>query len=132
MAGYCLDTSIVVDIFRGDVSITRKVDKIRESNDIYLSCITVCELFKGAYLHSDSKEKSLEVKDFISYFEIIGFDEASCEAFGMIFKNLKKKGKMIPEFDIMIAAIAKACDLILITKDKRHFENTGVKVEVWN
>jgi len=38
---------------------------------------------------------------------------------------------MIPESDLMIASIAKNNSLILVTRDKKHFDNLGIKVEQW-
>ena len=47
-----------------------------------------------------------------------------------MYYSLKKKGSLSNDFDLIIAAIVKANDLTLVTRDK-HFENLGVKVEVW-
>ena len=128
---YCLDTSIVVDLFRGNTFVSKKLDKIRALYDVYISYITVCELFKGAFLHLKAKEKIEQVNDFLSYFEIIDFDIPSCKEFGRLFKKLKDSGTLIPEFDLLIVALAKANNLILITKDKKHFKDAGIKLEEW-
>jgi tRNA(fMet)-specific endonuclease VapC len=45
----------------------------------------------------------------------------------------KKKGRLIPDFDLMIAATAKVHGLILATLNYRHFcEIDGVAVEDWS
>lgn len=128
---YLIDTSIIVDIFRGNRELTEKLDKLIRIDEIYLNYIVVSELFKGAFLHSKPKEKINQVKDFIGNFEMIDFNIESCEEFGKIYSFLKNSGELIPEFDIMLASIAKASDLTLVTKDKKHFQDIGIKVEQW-
>ena len=38
---------------------------------------------------------------------------------------------MTEESDLMIASIAKANGLVLVTRNKKHFENIDIKIEVW-
>ena len=48
------------------------------------------------------------------------------------YLKLKNTGKLIKDFDLMIAAICKANDLVLITTDRKHFQQIPhLKVEVW-
>lgn len=128
---YCLDTSIIINFLRGDNFIIGKVKELTEIGDIYITPITLCELFKGIYLSSKSKQE-LEILDsFISSVFLLDFDKESCKEFGKEHAILKKIGKVTNEFDLMIACIAKKNNLILVTQDKKHFKDMGVKVEVW-
>ena len=129
---YCLDTNIVIDILRGDKKLGDKIERLlAEGFEIFLTPITLCELYRGAYGHVNYKKKILEVNSFILNFEILEFDAASCEEFGKTYKELEKKGKLIGEFDLMIASIVKSKRLVIVTRDKKDFENTGVRIEVW-
>ena len=128
---YCLDTNILVDILRGDNELAIKVNKELNNFNVYITSITLCELFRGAFAHSDSHKKILEVKNFVSNFELLGLDEDSCEEFGRMFFELKKSGKTAKEFDVIIASIVKSNDLVFVTRDKKHFEKVGIKVESW-
>lgn len=128
---YCFDTNIVVDIFRGDENLRLKLKKIIESSiEIFITPVTLCELYKGAYLHHNPIEKVKEVDDFISSFDILDFTSEAAKYFGKEYARLSKNGNVKKEFDLMIAAIAKAHGLILITRDK-DFQNIDVKLEVW-
>lgn len=129
---YCIDSNIAIDIFRGDKILAKKLDAAMNSDrPICLTHITACELFKGAFLHFNFEKKLEEVNEFVSSFDAINLSLESCKEFGRMYKKLKEAGRLIPEFDIMIAAIVKSKNLILITRDKTHFENTGIKVEEW-
>jgi tRNA(fMet)-specific endonuclease VapC len=129
---YCLDTNIVVDLFRGDNLLNEKITDLgEESVDIFITPISLCELYKGAYLYHNPSKPLSDITSFISAYHLLDFDISSCEEFGKIYASLAKNGKMIPEADLIIASIVKVNDLILVTRDKKHFQDTGVKVEEW-
>lgn len=129
---YCLDTNVVVDIFRGDKNLKLKLEKIKDAFNISITFITLCELYKGAYLYYKPEDKVNDVTNFIAFYGVIDFDVESCKEFGKLYAELQNDGKMIPEIDLMIASIAKVNEAILITRDKKHFEKIkGLKIEVW-
>lgn len=131
MVKYCLDTNILIDYLRGDELVIKKLKSLILTGNVFITPITLCELYQGAYSHSNSERKVFHVGILASGFDILDFDEEPCKEFGRIYAKLKKKGNPIPEFDLMIASIVKVNDLTLVTRDKKHFENTGVEVEVW-
>jgi len=127
---YCLDTNIVIDIFRGDEKLKDRINNIRESENIFISFVTLCELYKGAFSFFKPEEKIKDIDNFIANFQIIEIDKKACKEYGKIYSELKKKGSLFNDFDLIIASIVKVNDLILVTHD-RHFENIGIKIEVW-
>ena len=129
---YCLDTNIFVDILRGDLKLIEKIeDLLNAGTPLFLSPISLCELCRGAYGHANAKEKLMQLNNLVSYFEILEFDVSTCHEFGRMHTLLKRSGKTASEFDLLIAVSAKVHDLILITRDNKGFEHTGVKLEVW-
>lgn len=128
---YCIDSSILIEIFRGDKKLAERLNKLIASDEeLYVAPITAMELFKGAFLHHNSKEKIEQVEELLNGLEIIEFNIDSYKEFGKMYSELKKKGVLIGEFDIMIASIAIANNLIIITKDK-DFTRTTARVQVW-
>ena len=63
------------------------------------------------------------MQDFCINSFILDFDTFSCELYGKIYAELKKSGNIIQDSDMMIAAICKTNNKILITRNKKHFEN---------
>ncbi len=128
---YCLDTSVVIAIFRDDRGIAKKISAI-DPDKVFFTDITLCELFKGAY-KSQRKEESLRlVYDFVNNFKLLGLTVEGCEMFGKDFNALARTGKPTQEFDLVIASIAKENDLILVTRNKKDFENVpDLKIEEW-
>lgn len=128
---YCLDTNIITAIFRGEKELAKKINTINP-NDIFFTGITLCELFKGAY-KSKQREKSLSlIYDFASSYKLLGLTLTSCEIFGKDFDNLEKAEKQTQQFDLLTASIAKENSIVLVTRNKRHFENIpDLKLEEW-
>lgn len=128
---YCLDTNIVIDIFHGDEDLKLKLQKVMDSAEIFITPLSLCELYKGVYLFPNPEKELMDLNQFISSFDLLDFTSEACQIFGKEYAHLKKIGKMTQESDLMIAAIAKAHELIVVTRNKKHFENIDVKLEVW-
>lgn len=128
---YCLDSDVIIAIFRGDKELAKKISGL-SPDDIFFTEITLCELFKGAY-KSAQKEKSLElIYNFASNYRMAGLSLNACEIFGKDSDFLSRAGKQTQEFDLLTAVIAKENKLILVTRNKKHFENIpGLKIEEW-
>jgi len=125
---YCLDTNIIIDILRGDTELKTKIDRL----DVATTTITLCELFKGAYLSRDSEKNIKTIEDFIREIDILNLDEKSSRIVGKDYKNLKIQGKLIQDLDLIIASIAKRHNFVLATRNKKDFQNIpDLKIEEW-
>ena len=130
---YCLDTNIIIDIFRGDDSLRKKLLMIQNwGADVAITTLTLCELYKGAYLASRRDEATRLIQDFLKSVVLLRHSEKSCELFGFDYSLLKEKGRLVPEPDLMIACVAKAEGKILVTRDRKHFQLVpDLNLEVW-
>ncbi len=110
-----VDTSIVVDYLRQDLSPHQRIDRIE---DVFLPLVVLGELLYGAY-KSKQKEKALaQVREFYHGCIVIPPDEATAEFYGQIKAALAAPGKTIPENDAWIAAVARQHDLPVATRDR--------------
>jgi tRNA(fMet)-specific endonuclease VapC len=131
---YCLDTNIVIAIFRGsDNSLKEKFDRLRSSGmNFAISSITLCELYRGAFLSLKREESLAQVNMFLESVNLLLQDKLSCLLFGQYYAELKKKGLLTQELDLMIGSICKANNLILITRNVKDFKNVpNLTVEKW-
>ncbi len=128
---HCLDTNIIIDFLRGNEQIIKKVNDLSNNIEIFVTPITVCEIYKGIFLHNKIEEELEIFEKMLHQLNNIEFNNDVCKEFGKIYSQLKKAGTLIPEFDMMIASFVKVNNLTLITRDKKHFEDVGIKVEVW-
>ena len=128
---YCLDTNIIVNYLRGDKETLTKLNEVSNTTEIFITPLTLCELFRGVYLTKDSEIKLKLVKEFTDSFSLLEFDERVCVEYGKEYARLSKIGKIVENIDLMIACFAKVNNLVLVTRNKKHFENTEIRLEVW-
>ncbi len=127
---YCLDTNIIIDLFKKDKIVTAKMEKIKDLG-FFISPVTLYELYKGAYLSSRVSDNLNDIRSFLSSVELLDFDNLICESVGTEFSRLQNLGKIPQEFDLIIGVMAKINNLTLITRNKKDFENIDVKIEAW-
>jgi len=96
--------------------------KILEPCKLKISSITVAELYYGAYNSQKIEENLRRVDNFLKPFDHIEFNKESAIEYAKIKSDLKRRGKIIGELDMQIAAVAKANNLILITNNVKEFE----------
>ncbi len=128
---YCIDTNIAIEFLRGNKDIIEKINYKQKNNSIFITPITLCELYKGIFLSSKRDYELPILEGFIDSLEILDMNKESCKEFGKEFALLQKTGKTTEELDLMIAAIAKTNNCIIVTRNKKHFENTSTQLEVW-
>ncbi|MBI2575492.1 type II toxin-antitoxin system VapC family toxin [Candidatus Woesearchaeota archaeon] len=128
-----MDTDLVISFLRGYADAVKKVVQLqRSSADLSITSITLCELYRGAFLSSD-KEKNLSLANqFIEGVTLLTQDKLSCLFFGQDYALLKNKGLQTGEMDLMIASICKAHDCVLVTRNIKDFRNIpNLMIEKW-
>jgi len=129
-----LDTNILVSLLKGDSDAKSKINALRSSGtDLLTTTVTAYELLKGAAISSRSIENLERVWDLLSTVDTLEISLEACEEASKIYSELRARGTMIGEFDILIAAIVKSTsdEHSLVTRDE-HFKNIkGLKMEKW-
>ena len=118
-----LDTSAIIDIFKGEERIRRFLENNKEP--LAATIMSYLELFFG--LNPENPKHKIERQYYNEFFKSlynINLTKDSCEKSSEIFWELKKNGKSIEQFDCVIAAmfLVNGIDKI-ITRNSRHFEN---------
>ena len=121
---YCLDTDIAVAFLRGQDSAVSFLTKLQESGvEISTTTLTLCELYRGAFLSPDVHKNLGLVNTFLERVNLLPEAKSSCIIYGQDFATLKKKGVMTQQMDLLIASICKANGQALITRNIRDFKN---------
>ena len=125
-----LDTNVVIAFFNGNQAVLKRIQS--EIGRIALSTLVVAELDYGAKASQKAKENIEKLHRFVDIVQVVPFDLESAKIFGTIKSKLRKLGKPTGETDALIAATAMAHKALLVTGNKRHFENIeGLKIESW-
>lgn len=136
---YLLDTNIISEIvkFAPDFKVIKKIGE--HSSDMAISVLTWHELVYGLERLPEGlrkKELSKYVYDDVEQsFPIINFTKSAAEIHAKIRSAIEESGYNLPYADTQIAATAIAEDMILVTRNSRHFseieENFSLKLENW-
>lgn len=131
MLKYLLDTNIVIYVLKRRPKEVLEVFNINASR-MAISSITLSELLYGAE-KSQNIDKNLEaIEEFISHLDVLPYDAKASQHYGQIKAALEKKGEIIGENDIHIAAHAISQGLILVTNNLREFKRVpNLAFENW-
>jgi tRNA(fMet)-specific endonuclease VapC len=131
---YLLDTCVITDFIKKDFRTRNNIKKIFPDK-LALSIISVFEIRYGIELIKETKkgffieEMSNEL---ITQINKLYVDEVVAIEAAKIRAELKKEGCIIGAYDILIAATAKAHDLIIVTSNEKEFKRvSGLKLENW-
>lgn len=118
---YLLDTDWIIDHLSGHEGITLKLKEFTKDG-IATSIISIAELYEGVHGSKDYEESLKILEDFLEGVSIINLDMEVCNIFGKERNKLRKTGRIIGDFDLLIASICLRHKLILLTNNKDHFE----------
>jgi len=126
MPRYLLDTNIVIYLAKGRLGSVRERLAQHASDDIAISVITLGELRFGAE-KSQAREQALSQR-----MQVLELPESASTHYGQIRAELQRKGKIIGNNDLWLAAHARAEGLILVTNNEREFARVPeLVVENW-
>jgi tRNA(fMet)-specific endonuclease VapC len=131
-ARFLLDTNICIYIRRRKPEEVLRRFRTLKQGEAVLSVITFGELMYGAE-KSAQRAAALELlRELARVLPVMSLPDTAAEAYGTIRAELERKGQMIGNNDLWIAAHAKAAALTLVTNNEREFRRVrGLRVENW-
>jgi len=131
-ARYLLDTNICIYIRREKPDLVLRRFRGLKQGEAALSVITFGELVYGAEKSAQRTAALKLLRELAQVLPVLGLPETAAEAYGTIRAELERKGQMIGNNDLWIAAHAKAAGLTVVTNNEREFRRVrGLKVENW-
>ncbi len=128
---YLLDTNISIYLLNGNQQLMKKVQEVG-AYSLALSHSVLAELYFGAYNSKRVDANLHRIEVFKRNLAILSESDESARLFGKIKADLRAKGNMVDDFDILIASVAVSNDCILITNNTIHFERIeDLKLDNW-
>ncbi|WP_293124466.1 PIN domain-containing protein [Okeania sp. SIO1I7] len=94
--------------------------------------VVKAELFYGAIKSQKAQQNLIRQRIFLNRFVSLPFDDRCTEIYGEVRTNLERGGTPIGPYDLQIASIAIANNLILVTHNVDEFQRiTELKIEDW-
>jgi tRNA(fMet)-specific endonuclease VapC len=132
---YLLDTNILIEFLNGNTSVIKHILQAG-IDSCCMSVVSLHELYFGAYYAKTKKEEYFEkeikrINKLLERFEVLPLPEKA-DNYGQIKMALRKKGKIVDEFDMIIGGSALAAGLTIVTDNVKHFElMPNIKIENW-
>lgn len=117
----CLDTDVCIAILKKDSRVKNLLVRLAKT-EVAITTVTLFEL-RLRTTHLDDIER------FVEHFDILPFDAFSAEKASNIFKERKKKGRMVDIRDTFIAGTVIAHGCVFATMNEKHFRGiTGLEM----
>ncbi len=121
---YLLDTSVIVGLLRRNQAV-RDFLAAHQDDTFTASTLCVFEITSGIYrapIKDQARYQSQAKAVFGTLTELLPFTTEYADIAGAIQAELAKKGNLIDDIDILIAATALANHATLVTLNMRHFQ----------
>jgi tRNA(fMet)-specific endonuclease VapC len=129
---FLLDTCVLSDFARGDLMTTKRIREFSPT-DIAVSTVTEMEIRYGLKLNPRLSRRLLPIfEQFFGAVQLLPFDSAAASATSELRASLKRRGTPVGAYDALIAGIALAGDLTLVTSNVSEFGRIPeIRIEDW-
>lgn len=115
--GMVVDTSVFIEFLRAAKKDKTLLYKIADDSKLYVSTVTLFELYAGATNHSKWMDIKLLTEDLILLPLTVDVSQYAAK----IFQKLRLENQIIEFRDIFIGATAITNKLPILTLNKKHF-----------
>jgi tRNA(fMet)-specific endonuclease VapC len=127
-----LDTDVLIALLNGEPDANNAMERLEENGERAMTTmLNAYELLRGAYISSKPEKNLAEVQELLSNLEILDLTRQACEEASKIYRDLRKAGRLIGEFDTLIAAIAKTNTENVLTRDEHFTLIQGISRVEW-
>lgn len=129
---YLLDINICIALVHRPEPALREKLAGKQPRDIVLCSIVKAELLYGARKSQRTAENLKALEAFFAPFDSFAFDDKAADFYGSNCALLAQAGKPIGMADLLIASIALAHDLVVVTRNRKEYIRVpGLRVETW-
>jgi len=128
---FLLDSNTVIYFFKNAGQVRNQMRR-HEDQDFKLCTPVLWELLTGANKARDPSAQHARLALFQAHFELLPFDQEAARQAAQVRAQLEAQGTPIGAVDTMIAGVALAHGLSLVTRNVREFERVqGLAIENW-
>jgi tRNA(fMet)-specific endonuclease VapC len=129
---YMFDTNICIYLIKQQPrEVINKFQRITPG-EIAISTVTVAEMIYGVEKSQYKEKNKAALQAFLAPLEIVDFDFAAAQQYGVVRAYSENIGKPIGAYDLMIAAHALSLGFVLVTNNEQKFQRIpDLIVENW-
>ena len=128
---YFLDTNVIIDLLNGKSTVLAGFKNAYISAPIKIPDLVYYEVLRG-FEYSDPKNLKSAFENFAEKCGIEYMSAGTLREAAKQYAELKKRGKMIDDDDILIGSLAIERKAVLVTNNTKHFlQLQGLQLENW-
>ena len=131
---HLLDSNVIIAILKGKADGLKAAARLaaRPADQAAVCSVVEAELWHGAEKYQVPQQRREQLSELLAPHVSLPFDSQCARHYARIRHQLEQQGQMIGGNDLMIAAIALAHDLTLVTHNSAEFRRIiGLKIEDW-
>ena len=129
---FLLDANVCIKFLNGKSTTVEEKFRQHSPSDIVICSVVKAELLFGARNSQRIDANLQRLKLFFSPLQSLSFDDRCADEYGLIRSDLTAQGRLIGPNDMLIAAIARANDAVLVTHNQGEFQRiTGLELDDW-
>jgi tRNA(fMet)-specific endonuclease VapC len=125
-----LDTNTISHLVKEHPTVAKRLTAVSMAA-LCISAITEGELLFGLARRPEAKRLHHAVRELLRRVDVLPWDSAVAERYGVVRAVLERKGKTLAPLDLLIAAHALGADATLVTSDRAFGQVAGLDVEDW-
>jgi tRNA(fMet)-specific endonuclease VapC len=130
---YLIDTNIIIFALKNAASVSAHRLRSTLISDQCVCSVVEAELFHGARKYDVPAQRETHLQGFLAPYQSLAFDSLAARHYALIRHDLERRGCIIGNNDLMIAAIAMANNLTVVTNNVDEFSRVqGLRVEDWS
>ena len=118
---YLVDSDWVADYLKGRQQAVDLISRLGEEG-LAISIITFGEIYEGIYYGGNPRENERGFLQFLRFVDVLPLNRPAMKRFARIRGELRHRGQLISDPDLLIAATALQHDHTLITRNLSHFQ----------
>jgi tRNA(fMet)-specific endonuclease VapC len=132
MTRYLMDTNHLGEAI-GRVSVVRdRVQSLHREGSVFGTCGPVlCELLVGVVLRKNATNTRKRLDRLLQVIRLWPIDLAIAEQYAEAYHELRKAGRALSQVDILLAALARHGNAILLTTDQDFQALPDLQTENW-
>ena len=118
---YLLDADWAIQALAGREHAVTTLDRL-VSQGVAISIVTIGEIYEGAFGAPNPQARLEAYRRLWSRFRVLPLTDAIMERFAETRAFLRRRGDLIPDFDLLLGATALHYDLTVLTYNVRHLQ----------
>lgn len=131
-SGYLLDTNHIGKAVAPGSIARQRITEVRRRGVKVGTCVPVlCEIEVGLRQVKQPDLYRLNFENLLRQVRVWPIERSTARHYGEIYHDLKRRGRVLSQIDIMLAALARQMDLVLITADLDFSAVPGIETQNW-